>query len=63
MPPFYNEEFFLKIREAHTKSPLNIFKMSERDWYTWLLEDNWSMQEEEEEVGDTNHRSEAKCRV
>ena len=37
--------------------------MTVRDWYTWLLEDNWSMEEEEEEVGDTNHRSVAKCRV
>ena len=38
-PPFYNENFFALIRKVHYETPLNVLKMSERQWYTHLLED------------------------
>ena len=40
IPPFYNENFFSTIRKVHLESPLNTFKMSEKQWYTLLVEDN-----------------------
>ena len=41
-PPFYNSEFFQKIRKVHNDSPLNILRMNEKEWYRLLLEDNIS---------------------
>ena len=38
-PPFYNENFFSLIRKVHYETPLNVLKMSERQWYAHLLED------------------------
>ena len=38
-PPFYNENFFALIRKVHYETPLNVLKMSEKQWYTHLLED------------------------
>ena len=38
-PPFYNREFFEIIRKVHQETPLNVLKMSEKEWYTFLLED------------------------
>ena len=43
-PPFYPKEFFAKIREVHEESPLNVATMSEKQWYTLLLEDSCTMQ-------------------
>ena len=40
LPPFYSEDFFATIRKVHLESPLNIFRMSEKEWYTLLVEDN-----------------------
>ena len=45
------------IRKVHLESPLNIFKMSEKEWYTLLLEDSCTM----EVVGDREEF--IKCRV
>ena len=56
-PPFYCQEFFSVIRKVHLESPLNIFKMSEKEWYTLLLEDSCTM----EVVGDREEF--IKCRV
>ena len=39
IPLFYSLEFFKKIREVHKNSPLDITKMSEKQWYQLLLED------------------------
>ena len=56
-PPFYSEEFFDMIRKVHHDSPLNVFKMSEKEWYTLLLEENCTM----EVVGDSEEY--IKCSV
>ena len=39
-PPFYDSSFFETIRHYYLNSPLNIAKMSTKDWYRLLLEDN-----------------------
>ena len=38
-PSFYPREFFAKIREVHRESPLNVATMTQKHWYTLLLED------------------------
>ena len=38
-PPFYNIDFFNTIRSVHKDSTLNVATMTEKDWYTLLLED------------------------
>ena len=47
-PPYYSKDFFRKIRQVHHESPLNIFQMSEKMWYTLLLEDSCTMEEGEQ---------------
>ena len=42
-PPFYSPEFFAKIRQVHVETPLNVSRMSEKEWYQVLLEDNCTM--------------------
>ena len=56
-PPFYNEDFFSKIRRVHLNSPLNVATMSEKQWYRLLLED-YSIMEENDLV-----KKYKKCRV
>ena len=58
IPPFYNKEFFGVIRRVHLQSSLNIFKMSEKDWYTLLVEDSCTM-----EMSETGEDEYIKCRV
>ena len=43
-PPFYSQDFFSRIQKAHQDYPINIFHMSEKDWYMLLLEENCTMQ-------------------
>ena len=43
-PPFYSKEFFQKIREVHIETPLNIMKMTEKQWYQLYLEDYCTME-------------------
>ena len=43
-PPFYNEEFFITIRQVHQDSPLNVANMTEGQWYRLLLEDKVTME-------------------
>ena len=43
-PPFYSQNFFDTIRQVHHESPLNISQMTEKQWYTLLLEDNCTME-------------------
>ena len=57
IPPFYSKDFFAKIRQVHLETPLNIFQMSEKMWYTLLLEDNCIMEEAE------HGQDYIKCRV
>ena len=38
-PPFYSRDFFAVIKKVHEETPLNVLKMSEKEWYTFLLED------------------------
>ena len=57
IPPFYNENFFATIRRVHLESPLNIFRMSEKEWYTLLVESNCT----KEVVGEREEF--IKCRV
>ena len=58
IPPFYSKEFFAVIRRVHLQSSLNIFKMSEKDWYTLLVEDSCTM-----EMSETGEDEYIKCRV
>ena len=43
-PPFYNVAFFDVIKHVHRNSPLNVVTMSEKDWYTLLVEDMVTME-------------------
>ena len=43
LPPFYSEEFFKVIHHYHVNSPLNIARMSTKEWYRVLLEDQFLM--------------------
>ena len=43
VPPFYSEEFFKVIQHYHVNCPLNIARMSTKDWYRVLLEDQLLM--------------------
>ena len=58
IPPFYSHDFFALIRRVHLNSSLNIFKMSEKDWYTQLVEDFCTT-----EVGVNGEVEYIKCRV
>ena len=58
IPPFYSKNFFEKIRQVHQESPLNIFHMSEKEWYRLLLEDSCTM-----ETGENGQMLYIKCRV
>ena len=57
-PPFYSAALFAKIRQVHDESPLNVAKMTERQWYQLLLEDTCTMEEM-----DGGHRRLIQCRV
>ena len=57
-PPFYCQDFFAKIREVHLETPLNVSKMTEKQWYRVLLEDNCTM-----EVDDNGQSNNTLCRV
>ena len=59
IPPFYSKDFFDKIRQVHLESPLNVCKMTEKEWYTLLLEDTCTM----EVVEEGGQREYIKCRV
>ena len=39
LPPYYDSNFFEVIRHYHQHSPMNISRMSTREWYRVLLED------------------------
>ena len=43
-PPFYSKEFFQKIRDVHAETPLNIMRMTEKQWYQLYLEDYCTME-------------------
>ena len=58
-PPYYNNDFFEKIRQVHNDSPLNILRMTKKEWYRLLLEDNLP---EVVEEGSLERRLKA-CRV
>ena len=46
-PPFYSKEFFQKIQNVKNETPLNIMKMTEKQWYQLYLEDFCTMEEQE----------------
>ena len=45
LPPYYDSDFFGVIRHYHLNCPLNIAKMSTREWYKVLLENKVLMSE------------------
>ena len=49
-PPFYPKDFFEKIREVHLETPLNVTTMTQKQWYTLLLEDCCTMELREGET-------------
>ena len=44
-PPFYNNDFFNTIRSVNMNSSVDIGNMSEKEWYTVLLEDQCTMEQ------------------
>ena len=48
LPPYYNEEFFIEIRQVHHNTPLNVTQMTEKQWYRVLCEKKVTMVEEGE---------------
>jgi hypothetical protein len=42
-PPFYDKDFFQVIRHYHSNSPLNISRMTTKEWYRVLMEDQLLM--------------------
>ena len=57
-PPFYSNDFFAKIRKVHLETPLNVRKMSKKEWYRVLLEEYCTM-----EMDQTGQQVNIKCRV
>ena len=57
LPPYYPASFFSILRRVSEDSPLDITKMSLKQWYLLLLEDNVTMAEVQ------NHREYIPCRV
>jgi hypothetical protein len=57
-PPFYSQDFFAKIRKVYLETPLNVSKMSEKQWYRVLLEDYCTM-----EVDDDGQQNNILCRI
>ena len=56
-PPYYNRDFFSIIRKVHRETPLNVSQMSEKQWYTYLVEENVTMQT----TGDSESRNYIPC--
>ena len=48
LPPYYSQEFFAEIRDAHLNTPMNVTTMTSRQWYTLLVEKNITMEMAEE---------------
>ena len=46
-PPFYPKKLFDKIQEVHKESTINVAGMSEKQWYSLLLEDSCTMKAKE----------------
>ena len=59
LPPFYSIKFFQIIKKIHTESPLNVCVMTKRQWYKLLVEDNITMEKDDE----TSPRRFIPCRV
>ena len=57
-PPFYSQDFFAKIRKVHLETPLNVSKMSEKEWYRVLLEQYYTM-----ETNQDGHQVNIMCRA
>ena len=58
-PPYYSQDFFSRVRKVHEESPLNILRMTEKDWYRVLLEDYCT----QEKDNNTGERVNIMCRV
>ena len=58
LPPYYPISFFQVIKDMKEQGTLNISKMSSKDWYRVLLEDNITM-----ETDADGNRSFIKCRA
>ena len=56
--PYYSKMFFDVIKKVHKTSPLNPVQMTVGQWYTFLLEENVTMTEDDE-----GRREPRKCRV
>ena len=58
LPPYYSESFFNTIRKVREQGTLNISKMSSKEWYRVLLEDNLTM-----ETKENGQRTYIRCRA
>ena len=58
LPPYHTTSFFQVIKNMKEQGTLNISKMSSKDWYRVLLEDNITMETKQD-----GHSSLIKCRV
>ena len=57
-PPYYPETFFQTIKNVKAQGTLNISRMSSKEWYRVLLEDNLTM-----ELDGQGQRHYKKCRA
>ena len=48
-PPFYSKEFFAIIRGVYRNNPTKVATMTEKEWYTKLLEDHCIMELHDDE--------------
>ena len=58
LPPFYSKDFFLTIQTVANESNKNIFDMTEKEWYSLLLEENIKV-----EVVESGIKKFVQCRV
>ena len=58
MPPYYNRDFFTTIQKVINLSSRNVFYMTEKELYNFLLEDSYTM-----EMGEDGMKESVKCRV
>ena len=47
-PPFYSQHFFSVIHDVHHDTPLNVSRMTEKQWYQYLLEEKVTTMETEQ---------------
>ena len=58
-PPYYSKNFFNTIKKVKNNTPLNPVHMNMRDWYNYLLEENVTKRD----IDDEGRKELVPCRV